>query len=101
MAMHQGLFLVQDLKLAHYLKIPPRAMFFCQLSATLLALLMNIFTSFFIYESFGRSNKELINPDNPSLGYVWLLQSSDTPKGWNANSYTVFINAGAVSLTYF
>ncbi|KAJ3331689.1 hypothetical protein HDU76_002491 [Blyttiomyces sp. JEL0837] len=96
MAMHQGLFLVNDLKLGHYVKIPPRDMFVVQLFATVLALLVNIFTAFFIYESFGRSTGELVDPAHPELGTVWRLQSADPPKGWNANNYVVFLNAGAI-----
>ncbi|KAJ1554556.1 hypothetical protein HK405_004711, partial [Cladochytrium tenue] len=91
MAMHQGLFLVQDLKLAQYVKIPPRAMFSVQLAATLLAVIVNVFTAFGVYEAFGRSSTELVDPARPDLGYVWTLQSADPPKGWN-----VFLNAGAI-----
>ncbi|KAJ3319498.1 hypothetical protein HDU76_000526 [Blyttiomyces sp. JEL0837] len=45
MAMSQGLSLVGDLKLGHYLKIPPRDMFVVQLVATLLATVVNVFTA--------------------------------------------------------
>ncbi|KAI9347802.1 OPT oligopeptide transporter protein-domain-containing protein [Zopfochytrium polystomum] len=96
MSMHQGLFLVQDLKLGHYVKIPPRAMFTVQLVSTILAVTINVFTAFGIYESFGRSETEYIDPNRKELGFVWNLQSADPPKGWNANNYVVFLNAGAI-----
>ncbi|KAI9330486.1 OPT oligopeptide transporter protein-domain-containing protein [Zopfochytrium polystomum] len=39
MAMAQGLLLVSDLKLGHYIKIPPRAMFTVQLFSTIMAVI--------------------------------------------------------------
>lgn len=96
MAMHQALFLVQDLKLGHYLKISPRAMFTVQLTSTILAVIINILTAFGIYESFGRSSTDYIDKNNKELGFVWTLQSSDPPRGWNANNYIVFLNAGTI-----
>jgi len=99
MAMSQGLLLVQDLKLGHYLKIPPRAMFTVQLFATILAVVLNIVVSFRIYESFGRAapeDKEYIIPGDEASGLIWKLQSANPPAGWSANNYNVFLNAGAI-----
>ncbi|KAJ3306313.1 hypothetical protein HDU76_004835 [Blyttiomyces sp. JEL0837] len=105
MAMYQGLLLVADLKLGHYLKIPPRAMFISQLSITILAVILNILTSFIIYESFGRIDateaKELgasayVVAGDKTSGLIWKLQSPTPPTGWNANNYNVFLNAGAI-----
>ncbi|KAI9347421.1 OPT oligopeptide transporter protein-domain-containing protein [Zopfochytrium polystomum] len=97
MAMSQGLLLVSDLKLGHYIKIPPRAMFTVQLFATVMAVIVNIFTSFFIYEHFGRVNipVDATDPTGPTQT-VWALQSPHPPVGWNANGYNVFLNAGAI-----
>ncbi|KAJ1547631.1 hypothetical protein HK405_005327 [Cladochytrium tenue] len=94
MAMYQGLFLVQDLKLGHYMKIPPRAMFTVQLFSTILAVVVNIFTSFIIYEGFGRTTDHVIEGDDTSP-LVWKIQT-DPPVGWTANGYNVFLNAGAI-----
>lgn len=96
MAMSQGLFLVQDLKLGHYVKIPPRAMFTVQLFSTILSVIINIFVSFSIYESFGKSDTEYVIPGDSTSGNIWKLQSIDPPVGWNANNYNVFLNAGTI-----
>ncbi|KAJ3410399.1 hypothetical protein HDV05_003833 [Chytridiales sp. JEL 0842] len=77
MAMAQGLSLVQDLKLSHYMKIPPRAMFTVQLVSTIGAMVINVFTAFFIYDKMGDRF------DNPS-------------SGWSAVGYRIFFNAGAI-----
>jgi hypothetical protein len=95
MAMAQGLALVSDLKLGHYMKIPPRAMFITQLYTTVLAIFINLFTSFTIYEAFGRTDT-LADPRHPELGNQWVLQTDQTPIGWSGNSYLVFFNAGAI-----
>ncbi|KAI9347420.1 OPT oligopeptide transporter protein-domain-containing protein [Zopfochytrium polystomum] len=97
MAMSQGLLLVSDLKLGHYIKIPPRAMFTVQLFATLMAVIVNIFTSFFIYEHFGKVQVPIddTDPTGPTET-VWALQAPNPPVGWNANGYNVFLNAGAI-----
>ncbi|KAI9357610.1 OPT oligopeptide transporter protein-domain-containing protein [Zopfochytrium polystomum] len=97
MSMYQGLLLVADLKLGHYLKIPPRAMFTVQLFGTIIAVIVNVFFSFQIYESFGRSDKaEYIVPGDPTSGHIWKLQSAEPPVGWSAANFNVFLNAGAI-----
>ncbi|KAI9347412.1 OPT oligopeptide transporter protein-domain-containing protein [Zopfochytrium polystomum] len=97
MAMSQGLLLVSDLKLGHYIKIPPRSMFIVQLFSTIMAVIVNIFTSFFIYEHFGKVDVPIddADPQGPTKS-VWALQAPEPPVGWNANGYTVFLNAGAI-----
>ncbi|KAI9346046.1 OPT oligopeptide transporter protein-domain-containing protein [Zopfochytrium polystomum] len=95
MAMYQGLLLVSDLKLGHYLKIPPRNMFTVQLFATTMSVIISIFTSFFIFEAFGRTTNH-VDPTDPSSPLKWRLLDDNPPAGWTANSYTVFISAGAI-----
>jgi len=94
MAMSQGLLLVSDLKLGHYMKIPPRAMFSVQLFSTIMAVIVNIFTAYIIYVSFGRTDTP-VDPNNPSSPKEWVLQANP-PSGWTANGYRVFLNAGAI-----
>ncbi|KAI9361229.1 OPT oligopeptide transporter protein-domain-containing protein [Zopfochytrium polystomum] len=96
MSMYQGLLLVSDLKLGHYIKIPPRAMFTVQLVGTILASIVNVFVAFGIYESFGRTDKDsYVVPGDPSSGKAWKLQV-DPPNGWWAANFNVFLNAGAI-----
>ncbi|KAI9333197.1 OPT oligopeptide transporter protein-domain-containing protein [Zopfochytrium polystomum] len=96
MSMYQGLLLVSDLKLGHYLKIPPRAMFTVQLVGTILASIVNVFVAFGIYESFGRTEKDVyVVPGDPTSGKAWKLQV-DPPAGWWAANFNVFLNAGAI-----
>ncbi|KAI8852066.1 OPT oligopeptide transporter protein-domain-containing protein [Chytridium lagenaria] len=94
MAMAQGLFLVADLKLGHYMKIPPRIMFGTQLVFTVLAAMINVFVAKGIYESFGKVCT--LNDDGLNQCNIWKLQTPDAPLGWTATNYNVFIRAGAI-----
>ncbi|KAJ3097593.1 hypothetical protein HDU96_000333 [Phlyctochytrium bullatum] len=76
MAMSQGLVLVKDLKLGHYMKVPPRSMFIVQLTSSILAMCVNIFVSYYIYDHLGAQ-----------FGGA---------SGWTAVGYKVFFNAGAI-----
>ncbi|KAJ3186399.1 hypothetical protein HK101_009677 [Irineochytrium annulatum] len=95
MAMYQGLTLVSDLKLGHYLKIPPRDMFVSQLFSTVIAAILNVYMAEMIYESFGRDRELRTDPSDPNSPFMWKLQSKPQ-LGWTANSYNVFLNAGAI-----
>ncbi|KAI9320267.1 OPT oligopeptide transporter protein-domain-containing protein, partial [Zopfochytrium polystomum] len=68
MSMSQGLLLVADLKLGHYLKMRPRTMFVVQLTSTLIASVVNAF--------------------------AWKLQVD--PRDRWASNFNVFLNAGAI-----
>ncbi|KAJ3191697.1 hypothetical protein HK101_007491 [Irineochytrium annulatum] len=96
MAMYQGLSLVADLKLGHYMKIPPRALFTVQLFSTVVTSVINVLAGCWIYESFGRSKKTHFIKDDPTSDFVWRLDTSEAPEGWTANGYNVFLNAGAI-----
>ncbi|KAJ3098229.1 hypothetical protein HDU97_004181 [Phlyctochytrium planicorne] len=76
MAMSQGLVLVKDLKLGHYMKVPPRSMFVVQLTSSIVAMCVNIFVSYYIYDHLGAQ-----------FGGA---------SGWTAVGYKVFFNAGAI-----
>ncbi|KAJ3191700.1 hypothetical protein HK101_007494 [Irineochytrium annulatum] len=95
MSMYQGLLLVADLKLGHYMKIPPRALFIVQLVATTTAAIINVVAASWIYESFGRAKQTRFVPEDPNSALVWRLDD-DPPVGWNANGYVVFLSAGAI-----
>ncbi|KAI9326449.1 OPT oligopeptide transporter protein-domain-containing protein [Zopfochytrium polystomum] len=75
MSMSQGLLLVADLKLGHYLKMRPRTMFVVQLTSTLIA---NIY----------------VVPGDPTSGKAWKLQVDQRDR-W-ASNFNVFLNAGAI-----
>ncbi|KAJ3216219.1 hypothetical protein HDU67_009793 [Dinochytrium kinnereticum] len=95
MAMSQGLFLVADLKLGHYMKIPPRIMFTIQLTFTILSAVLNVFVAKSVYESFGKVC--ILNDDGvTNTCGIWKLQTPDAPLGWTATNYNVFIRAGAI-----
>ncbi|KAJ3169036.1 hypothetical protein HK101_011579 [Irineochytrium annulatum] len=95
MAMAMGLSLVADLKLGHYMKIPPRAMFSVQLFASILGAIVNTATAMAIYEQFGRDPSQHFIEDDPTSPLVWKLDSSP-PNGWSATGYGVFLSAGAI-----
>ncbi|KAI8867906.1 oligopeptide transporter [Ramicandelaber brevisporus] len=49
--MAQALFLLGDLKLGHYMKIPPRHLFICQTAGTVLTALVQLATAFFVMDN--------------------------------------------------
>ncbi|KAI8842549.1 OPT oligopeptide transporter protein-domain-containing protein [Chytridium lagenaria] len=93
MSMYQGLLLVSDLKLGHYVKIPPRSMFLVQLFTSIVSSILNVFIAKTIYESFGKTCQ--INALTGKEECLWKLQS-EPPFGWSATGYNVFLNAGAI-----
>ncbi|KAJ3126398.1 hypothetical protein HK100_010274 [Physocladia obscura] len=72
----QGLTFLEDLKLGHFVKIPPRTMFGVQITATVMSAIFNTIILTKIYEDFGMST-------NP-------------PVGWNAYNYKLFLSSGAI-----
>ncbi|VFQ93476.1 unnamed protein product [Cuscuta campestris] len=50
-SMKQGLTFLQDLKLGHYMKIPPRAMFMAQVVGTLVSALVHLGTAWWLMET--------------------------------------------------
>ncbi|KAJ3237305.1 hypothetical protein HDU81_009641 [Chytriomyces hyalinus] len=96
MAMYQGLFLVADMKLGHYLKVPPRTMFMAQLVSTILGAVVSTGVAAAIYESFGKVDKP-VSSQFPA-GFQWLMQvqAEDPASGWSSNNYNTFLSAGAI-----
>ncbi|KAJ3024947.1 UNVERIFIED_CONTAM: hypothetical protein HDU68_007626 [Siphonaria sp. JEL0065] len=94
MAMFQGLYLVQDMKLGHYIKIPPKAMFISQLVSTLVGAIVSTATGMFFYESFGKTPM----PNDPRFpqGFQWSIQHQPPNSGWNSAAYDTFLAAGAI-----
>ncbi|KAJ3028989.1 UNVERIFIED_CONTAM: hypothetical protein HDU68_000429 [Siphonaria sp. JEL0065] len=85
MAMSQGLLLVQDLKLGHYIKIPPRAMFSAQLVSTILGSIISTGVAIGLFEFQGKD----------SAG-EWRFLSEGANSGWNLSNYNTFMSAGAI-----
>ncbi|KAG0226578.1 hypothetical protein BGW42_003522 [Actinomortierella wolfii] len=63
-SMAQCLLFVSDLKLGHYMKIPPRAMFWAQLLGTLIAGLINLSTATWLL----RSQEGVCTEENETFG---------------------------------
>jgi len=63
-SMAQAITFVGDLKLGHYMKIPPRDMFIAQTAGTVLAGLMNTATAYWIYANV----RGLCDPDSADWG---------------------------------
>lgn len=72
----QAFMLVADLKISHYLKIPPRAMVIAQLYATLLGSIACLTASWFV----------MVSPFAQSIG----------TGPWKANQQHIFFSAGAI-----
>lgn len=85
--MTQGLAFVADMKLGHYLKLPPRTMFFGQLIATVWSCLVQVavfYCKYRVYNAQGNSNIMLIaasaqGPSAPSTEYVLPTPSRALP----------------------
>ncbi|KAG8069745.1 hypothetical protein GUJ93_ZPchr0006g44277 [Zizania palustris] len=64
-SMKQALTFLQDFKLGHYMKIPPRTMFMAQIVGTLIASLVYIGTAWWLMESIPNiCNTELLSADS-------------------------------------
>ncbi|KAI9345220.1 OPT oligopeptide transporter protein-domain-containing protein [Obelidium mucronatum] len=77
MSVYQGLNLIQALKFGHYVKIPPRDIFWTQMLASFLTTTVNFFTATYIFDSIG---------DKILAGL----------EGWNGSQYQTFLTAGAI-----
>ncbi|RKP10959.1 oligopeptide transporter OPT family [Thamnocephalis sphaerospora] len=75
--MVQGLNLVSDLKLGHYMKIPPRHMFIAQTIGTMLAGLINLATSYLMF-------------------YLIPGICNENNKVWSCDSTRVFYSASVI-----
>ncbi|KAJ3082192.1 hypothetical protein HDU99_003381 [Rhizoclosmatium hyalinum] len=91
MGVTQALGYVEDLKLGHYVKIPPRALFVTQLVSTILGSFISILTACALYESFGTSP----DPDSP-LGFVWNIENLPSNSGWNIQNFNTYVSAGII-----
>ncbi|KAI8611929.1 OPT oligopeptide transporter protein-domain-containing protein [Chytriomyces sp. MP71] len=96
MAMYQGMSLVADLKLGHYIKIPPRAMFLTQLVSTVLGALISTWVACALYESFGKVPPAAERAADFPWGWEWKIQTLEPASGWSSANYNVFLSAGAI-----
>ncbi|KAI8609994.1 OPT oligopeptide transporter protein-domain-containing protein [Chytriomyces sp. MP71] len=96
MAMVQGLSLVADLKLGHYIKIAPKAMFAAQLVSTILGAVVSTGVACGLYESFGQVPPPASKAAQYPWGWMWKIQTLDPASGWSSANYNVFLSAGAI-----
>ncbi|KAI4972961.1 hypothetical protein ZWY2020_006928 [Hordeum vulgare] len=65
-SMHQALMFLQDFKLGHYMKIPPRTMFMAQVVGTSIAAFVYLGTAWWLMDTIPNiCNIELLSADNP------------------------------------
>ncbi|KAG6482994.1 hypothetical protein ZIOFF_059634 [Zingiber officinale] len=65
-SMKQALLFLQDFKLGHYMKIPPRMMFMAQVVGTLIAAFVYLSTAWWLMETIPDiCNKSLLSPESP------------------------------------
>ncbi|XP_055826655.1 oligopeptide transporter 7-like [Solanum dulcamara] len=65
-SMKQGLTFLQDLKLGHYMKIPPRAMFMAQVLGTLISALVHLGTAWWLMDTVPDiCDRALLPPGSP------------------------------------
>ncbi|KAJ3355826.1 hypothetical protein HDU83_002474 [Entophlyctis luteolus] len=85
-ALCQGLLLVSDMKLGHYLKIPPRPMFVVQLVSTLLGAIISIIFAVNFMEQLSPQDKAIFH-SNAKTG---------TFSAWTGNQYRFFLAEGVI-----
>ncbi|KAJ5762703.1 Sexual differentiation process protein isp4 [Penicillium manginii] len=78
MSMYQGMYFSQDLKLGHYMKLPPRVTFTAQMVAGVWSLLVQIATM------------------NWALGTIKKVCQSDQPNHYTCPNGRVFFNASVI-----
>ncbi|KAH7659580.1 Oligopeptide transporter OPT protein [Dioscorea alata] len=65
-SMKQALFFLQDFKLGHYMKIPPRTMFMAQVVGTLISAMVHLGTAWWLMDSIPNiCDRAKLSPDNP------------------------------------
>ncbi|OMO83536.1 Tetrapeptide transporter, OPT1/isp4 [Corchorus olitorius] len=65
-SMKQGIIFLQDFKLGHYMKIPPKAMFIAQVGGTIIAAIAYLGTAWWLMDTVPDiCNRELLPPDSP------------------------------------
>ncbi|GFY80431.1 oligopeptide transporter 7 [Actinidia rufa] len=65
-SMKQGIAFLQDFKLGHYMKIPPRSMFMAQVVGTLVSALVHLGTAWWLMDTIPDiCNRALLPPGNP------------------------------------
>ncbi|KAF9177451.1 hypothetical protein BGZ50_008757 [Haplosporangium sp. Z 11] len=74
MAMYQCNLLMSDLKLGHYMKIPPRSMFIGQFYGTIIGAIFNYLTMILIIDS----QRNALNGDAPDPNGLWTGQRVQT-----------------------
>ncbi|KAJ3214742.1 hypothetical protein HDU67_001281 [Dinochytrium kinnereticum] len=77
MGVYQGLALTQDLKMGHYLKVPPRVLMLVQTVTTALTAVINVVVAEIVFVRFGEKIEGRV-------------------EGWDAVQYEVFMHAGAI-----
>ncbi|KAF5934641.1 hypothetical protein HYC85_030812 [Camellia sinensis] len=65
-SMKQGITFLQDFKLGHYMKIPPRTMFMAQVVGTLVSALVHLTTAWWLMDTIPNiCNRSLLPPSSP------------------------------------
>ncbi|KAK2632988.1 hypothetical protein EUGRSUZ_L00777 [Eucalyptus grandis] len=72
-SMKQGITFLQDFKLGHYMKIPPRAMFMAQVIGTIVAALVHLGTAWWLMDTLPWAIAPFI---------VWLVHKAFPDKEW-------------------
>lgn len=89
--MVQALQFTSDFKLGHYMKIPPRPMFWCQVVATIIAGTVQLAVQDWMFGNIGAyiCNRRIGSITNS--GILWLRwHVSNSPKGW-VSAYLSFL----------
>lgn len=101
--MTQGLMFVQDMKLGHYLKLPPRTMFFGQLIATAWSCIVQVavfYCEFFLYSLIRHNRLSSANLFPGAMGALDGICTSDAVSRFTCPGGKVFFTASSKSVVF-
>ncbi|ORY51537.1 hypothetical protein BCR33DRAFT_458016 [Rhizoclosmatium globosum] len=91
-AMSQGLVLVSDMKLGHYLKIPPRSLFITQFIGSVLGAVVSTLVSYLYAERMYKPSDPLSKNDALST----LISPAMAESSWTGVQYRTFLSEGII-----
>ncbi|KAJ3025234.1 UNVERIFIED_CONTAM: hypothetical protein HDU68_007351 [Siphonaria sp. JEL0065] len=95
-AMSQGLVLVSDMKLGHYLKIPPRSLFLAQFVGSVLGALISTIIALVTCDILQGPTDNITSTSQLKSGITKLISNSMASSSWTGVQYQTFLSEGII-----